>query len=343
MRKIKILLILLFPLGYQEAIAQLFPNLGGTRAGISALTFLKTDVSPRASAMGGAQVSLKGDGYAAQWNPAGTSDLENWSFTASNAFMGAGINHSYFSITRPNQKYGNFTLSAVSLNSGAMEKRTEFQPNGTGEFFYVSNNAIGLTYSQALTERFSYGITLKYINELMDQFSAHTAMIDLGFLYRTNYKDLQFAVALLNFGFDSKLKGTIPFSLADNGNRKLDAYPGPSVFSMGVSMIPIKTDKHQLTTALQINHPGDNAANIRLGLEYGFNSLLFFRAGYKINVKDQYYPTVGVGLMTRLNRHPLSIDYSADPHPYLGITHRIGLNFQIVKNPNTLNSTDSKE
>lgn len=311
--------------------AQLIPDLGGTRAGISAMTFLKLDAGVRAAAMGGAQVAIEGDGFATQWNPASSADLQNVSLSASNTFLGAGVNHSFFSVLLPHERYGNFAFTALTLNSGQMERRTEFMPNGTGEYFSVSTNALGVTYAQNLTSRFSYGVTLKYVNELLDQFTAHTFMADLGFLYRTNYKDLKFAVVLQNFGFDSKLNGDFPATPVPGSDRKVNSYPAPSVFSMGVSMIPIKNEKGHLLASVQLNHPSDNAANIRLGVEYGFRNLLFFRAGYKVNVADQKLPTFGFGVKTRIIRHPILIDYAAEPHRNLGWIHRVGVQFRIFK------------
>ena len=311
--------------------AQLIPDLGGTRAGISAMTFLKIDAGPRAAAMGGAQIAIEGDGFATQWNPAASTDLKGLSLSASNAFYGAGVNHSFFSLVAPNERYGTFSFSALTLNAGQMERRTEFAPNGTGEYFTASTNALGITYAQSLTSRFSYGVTLKYVNELLDQFTSHTFMADLGFLYRTHYKDLKFAVVLQNFGFDSKLNGDFPATPVAGSTRRLESFPAPSVFSMGISMIPIKKEKGYLLTSVQLNHPGDNAANLRLGLEYGFQDLLFFRAGYKINVADQHLPTFGLGIKTRIIRHPLIIDYAVDPLQNIGWIHRIGVQFQIFK------------
>ena len=69
-----ILFSILFTGGLAQA--QILPNLGGQRAGISALTFLKNDVSPRSIALGGANLTLSTDGMAAFHNPALMSQNE---------------------------------------------------------------------------------------------------------------------------------------------------------------------------------------------------------------------------------------------------------------------------
>ncbi len=323
---------------HQFLYAQLFPQLGAQRAGISALTFLKIDSSPRSAGMGGSQVAISGDAYAVSYNVAALADNEQINFAGANTFYVAGTNHAFFSAMVPNIKLGNFALHATSFTTGAMERRTEFQPLGTGEYFYAYNVAVGLAYAKKLTEMFSYGVSFKYINETLDRFVAHTAAIDLGFLYRTDFKDLKFAVSLQNFGPNSKLKGSKPNLPLSKDQKELESNPSPTNFSLGISILPIKKEKHQLLTAIQLNHPNDNAENIRIGIEYGFNQLLFIRTGYKINVKDQPYPTFGFGVKSSFTKHPLIIDYAVDPTLYLGWIHRIGISLYLNKDTREPNS-----
>src|SRR5690606_21899533 len=96
-------------------------------------------------------------------------------------------------------------VSLNNLNSGEMEERTEFQPLGTGREIYLNNLALGLTYSRQLSALFSAAVTVKYVYEGVAEFSNHTATVDVGFLYKTDFKDLQFAVMEQNFGGNSSL------------------------------------------------------------------------------------------------------------------------------------------
>lgn len=313
--------------------AQIFPPLGGQRAGISALTFLKMDLNPRSAALGGANLCLSGDAFSAFSNPASLAENEGLTVGAANTFWTAGINASAFSIgTRG--KAGNFALSLGGLSSGAMEVRTEFQPNGTGELFYASYFSAGLTYSKQLTDYFRYGVTLKYVREQLGDFFANTAALDLGFLYRTDFKDLSFAVAVQNFGLNSVLQGDLPGENTFSGqSRNIEDYPAPTIFQLGVSIIPWKSadEKQNITTSVQLNHPNDNAENLRIGAEYSWREILFLRAGYKLNVIDQDLPTAGIGLRSRIGRNPLRIDYAFDPTDFQGVYHRIGLAFSVNK------------
>lgn len=330
--RIQLHLLFLFLLPAIQAEAQLFPQLGAQRAGISALTFLKMEVSPRAAGLASANICLTGDGYSTYTNPATLAEVENFTIAGSNTFWIADINFAYLSVVKPTKSAGSFALSLSSLNSGAMEVRTVFQPEGTGELFYANYFTAGLTYSKRLTDQFSWGITGKYVQERLAEFVAHTGVVDMGFLYHTDFKDLRFAVLLQNFGANSSLKFT-PDKDDPLGSEPitLEAYPAPTVFKLGISMIPWKNaaGDQSLTTLVQLNHPNDNAENIRLGLEYNYKDLLFVRAGYKVNVRDQNFPTAGVGIRTRIGRHPLIFDYAIDPMKYLGVVNRIGLSFTV--------------
>jgi hypothetical protein len=320
--------------------AQILPALGAQRAGISALTFLKIDVSPRTAGMAGCGVAISGDAYSTQVNPAQLVDLQGFSMAASNTFWVAGINHAFAAGALPTKKAGVFGVSVTSLTTGAMERRTEYQPDGTGEYFYASNTAVGFTWAKQLTEQFSWGVSAKYVNERLAEYTANTGVVDVGLLYKTDVKDLKFAVMLQSFGLNSKLKGNYVPDGATVDSLALKAYPAPTVFQLGASMVPFKKENQSLTVGLQLNHPNDNAENIRIGLEYEYRQLLFVRAGYMLNVKDHSLPTAGLGIRTRIGKHPMSMDYSVDPTKYLGWIHRVGLTFSLNK-INREESTDA--
>lgn len=311
------------------ARAQIFPNLGGQRAGISGLTFLKNDLSPRSVAMGGMSVTLSGDGYSLATNPAAVSELTSLGVGISNLYYANGLNHSFAAVTLPlKNEQGNLIFSVNNLSSGAMERRTEFQPGGTGEFFYAVNLAAGAGYSRKLSDMFSFGVYAKYLLEQLDTYKAHSLGVDLGFLYRTDFKDLRFGAALYNFGNNSTLKGSArPVVYNRSGSPLVESYPLPTLFKFGVSIKAFDTEDHDLVVGAQLNHPNDNAENVRLGVEYLFREFLALRAGYKINVIGEKLPTAGLGARFHIGAHPVRIDYAFAPSDYLGMWHSLGLSF----------------
>lgn len=313
------------------AQAQLIPNFGSQRAGLSTLSFLKNDVSPRSAAMSGASVALDADPFVLFTNPAASADIRGFSAAISNHTVGAGIQQSYASVIIPRKKReAAFGLSLNMLNSGAMEVRTEFQPQGTGEKFYVTNLAAGLSYSQKLSDMFAAGITLKYIYEQVADFTNSTVAADVSFLYNTDYKDLNFAVMVRNFGGSSALDGggiKTDFNRPDQYDA--DNYSVPTVFSLGASMVPWKTDNQSLLFSIQLNHPNDNAENYRIGVEYEYLKILYLRTGYVLNLDGQSLPTFGFGVRHRIFGNPMHLEYAVNPTDYIGLKHTVGISFTL--------------
>jgi hypothetical protein len=315
------------------AAAQVLPNLGGQRSGSAGMTFLKNDGSPRSAGMAGANITLEGDAFSAFTNPATMTARETFSLGMSNFYFGAGVNQSYLAtlIALPNSG-STFGVSVNNVSSGKQEVRTEFQPQGTGEYFYANAGAAGVGYAKKLSDQFSFGITLKYIYEVMAQYRSHTAAADLGFVYHTDVKDLSFAVSVMNFGGSSALRGDFrEVNLRNTATPTTGSYPLPTEFKLGISMVPIKTDRHRLLTAVQLNHPNDNSENLRLGVEYSYRQLVFLRTGLILGRKSQKYPTFGAGVRTRLGNHPLLINYALTPMNFMGLHHMAGAAFHIHK------------
>jgi len=309
--------------------AQLIPNLGGQRAGLSSLSFLKNDMNPRSLSMSGASVALSSDEFAVISNPAGVADMRSLSIGTSNYFVGAGVNQALISVGMPITSISSLALSINSLNSGEMEVRTEFQPDGTGQKVFANNMAIGATYAMRLSDMFSAGITLKYIYEQLAEYKNHTAAFDLGFSYNTDWKDLSFAVMIQNFSGNSNLQGDYLEVDFNRNEITIGDATTPTVFRMGASMTALKKDRHQLTVAFELDHPNDNAENFRFGAEYSYLELLYFRAGMKLNVKGQGLPSFGIGIRHRIGGHPIHFNYGVLPTNYMGVQHLVGLSFSI--------------
>lgn len=327
-----IILLLIMALGVQ---AQVMKNLGGQRAGISALSFLKQPVSPRADAMAGSQISAHGNAYSPNWNPAGMTDLTQLSFAASDKLLPADIHNSYFAAVIPTEDDGVWGGSITMLNAGEMKKRTAFQPDGTGQTFSAYNMAIGVSFARKLSDRFSLGGRGQYVREQLAEFTAHTAVMDLGFLYKVDVQDLRFAVTVKNFGPNSEIDG--PFdktTVSNNGNgsaNNLNDFPTPTVFQLGISMRIFENAHQGLRGHLQLNHPNDNAENLALGLDYQVNEVFFLRGGYKVPSEAQNFPSGGMGVKFNIGRHPVQLDYAVNPRLQMGLVHNLGVKFSINK------------
>lgn len=326
-------LLLLFS-GLNSLMAQLIPIYGGERAGLSALVFLKNDMSTRSLGMAGASVANDGDAYAFMTNPAAAMQLKGQSWSMGNYFIGGNVNQSWLSGTFPlKDKVSMLGVHVNGLNSGEILERTEFQPGGTGRSIYVTNLAVGVGYARQLSSLFSAGINLKYVYEGIAEYNNHTAAVDVSFLYKTDFKKLQFAVMVQNFGGNSSLTGdNLAVAFNRTSTNSLEDNTVPTRFMMGISAVPWEWNNQSIRTSLQLNHPNDNAENYRFGIEYDWRKILALRSGIRLNVEGQPYPTFGFSVRSMLGMHPLHIDYAVNPTDLLGFQHHIGLRFTILKN-----------
>lgn len=192
-----------------------FPILGGQRVGTSVYTFLKIGVSARAVGMGEAVVALQQDAASVYYNPGTIAQFDQTEFSASRIQWPAEINYDFFSITRniSGRHYAGFSFGI--LHMAPMEETTEYLPHGSGSYFVYQDRFIALTYGARMTDRFSFGITLKQVEENLAGRTMSTAMLDMGTFYWTGFKSLRFSASLSHFGPQAKPDGTFEKNVLD--------------------------------------------------------------------------------------------------------------------------------
>ena len=97
--------------------AQLLPNFGGQRAGLSALSFLKNDLNPLSYGMAGASVANPSSLFSSETNPAALAQLENSGIVLSNLAIGAGIHQSFAGGAIKTESGGVVGINVNSFNS----------------------------------------------------------------------------------------------------------------------------------------------------------------------------------------------------------------------------------
>lgn len=316
-------IIIIAVLVTSEIKPQLFPVLGGQRAGISTAQFLKIGVGGRATAMGDAFVAIANDVSALYWNPAGLTQFsENQVMFSHNQWV-VDINHDFIGAVYHLDESNTFGVSLTSLSMDEMKVTTEYAPFGTGEFFGFSDMGIAISYSRKMTDQFSFGGTVRYIEETLDKLKMRGIMIDLGTYYWTGLGSTRFAVTVTNFGNDLSPDGEVVLV----GNRtKSDwqTFSPPTMFRIGFALEPYEDEEHKVTTSIQLNHPNDNSENLSLGVEYVWNKMFFARGGYKINVDEQNY-SFGAGVNVPISIANVSVDYAFANFTKLGSAHRFSI------------------
>ena len=296
-------LITLFSL-VSESLAQ-------DKVASTAAQFLGISSGARGSAMGSAYVALSDDASGMYWNPAGIARTTNSlvSFSNMNWFVDTQIQDA--SVIIDGNEKGKFALSVRGINYGEIDVTTIERPEGTGERFTPTDLTLGFSYSRFVTEKFSIGATARYVQQKIWNESALGFGIDLGMIYTTDYRNMRIGMSILNFGTDMKLSGDdlrraidIDESIEGN-NERLEAFlgvkswPMPLMFRVGIAIDAVDIENHKVVFALDAKHPNDNSESLDVGIEYGFNNLIFLRGGYRSlfssEIEDQSF-TAGFGL-----------------------------------------------
>lgn len=285
-------------------------TLGQTKVGSTAAPFLNIAIGSRAIAMGGAFVASANDVTALYYNPAGISRMQSNGAYFEHSRWFADISYNWAGALLNLSDYGSVGLSVTYLDYGEIEVTTLSEPDGTGEMFTPYDLCFAVSYAYNLTDGFSVGGSVKYINQKIYHSSASAAAMDLGVLFLSDVYGLRIGASISNFGTDMKLDGKdlyvqYDISPSTNGNNdqilaklNTDSYPLPLLFRVGVAMDVLNTDMHKFTVGVDALHPNDNAESINVGAEYTFYNLLSLRGGYKSLFLDNSEEglTLGVGV-----------------------------------------------
>ena len=293
----------------------LFPILGGQRAGTSVFTFLNIGVSARAVGMGESVVALNQDASSIFYNPAIIAQLENTEISVCQIKWPAEINYDYFSIT-----HRLFGRNYIGFNGGILHmepmlETTEYHPEGTGNYFRFQDRFFGVTYGAKMTDRFSFGMTIKHVAEDMAGHHMSAFLLDMGTFYWTGYRSLRFCASLSNFGQQVSPEGTYEKRILDQNSgseiteiTNFEKFSPPTQFRVGAAIDPLDFNGQKLAFSLQLNHPVDNAEYIVTGLEYSYMEILFVRAGHKFNKYEEDI-TFGIGLVIPVGPLMIRADY----------------------------------
>lgn len=324
-----------------------------SKVGFSGMQFLKIGAGARGTAMGGAYTAVADDATALYWNPAGIARLRTIDAAFCHTDWLVDINNEYVACVIPGGLLGNFGISASFLSMGDMQ-RTEIddittiarEDEGEGlPTFSSSDVALALTYARSLTNKFSVGLTTKYVREKIAELSAGGLAFDVGTHYMTGFRTLRIGMAIVNFSAETAFSGTdLEREWSDTswpsnytGNPweiKSQSFPMPLQFKLGAAYDFKFGSDHALTTSAEMIHPNDGSEKVLVGLEYAWKNpiiSLALRGGYKYD--PDWYETkggmdnmsAGMGISRRFGPSKISVDYAYTNMGYLENVHRFSL------------------
>lgn len=312
-----------------------------TKVGSNAAQFLKIGVGARATALSGSFVALADDASALYWNPAGAAWLEGRHLLVTHTESFAELDHAFAAFTLPVSGSSTIGVHFVTLYSPEMEQTTIEQPGGTGVFFEARDIALGLTYARQMTDRFTFGLTGKYIQQSIFNESAEGLAFDIGGILQTDFQGLRIGVSMSNFGDKLTLEGRDLIVSYDSnqgaGNpltpAKLETqgWSLPIVFRLGLALDALGArenllgpDKQRLTFLMDGYHTNDADETMSLGMEYAYKETLFLRGGYRLNHDTETF-SIGFGSRLKVQQWQLQLDYSYSDLSDLDSMQRFGL------------------
>jgi len=316
--------------GIAEAQRSLLPSLGGSRAGTSGFQFLKVNIDARSSGMGNSNVADAVGGASLYWNPAMAVQSDQSQLYLGHTAYFADISLNYASYIH---KFRNIAVGAslIYLDSGEMKETTEFRPFGTGRTFRTIHMAAGISLSQELTNLFSYGFTLKYLDERIEEVEVQNVVVDIGFFYRVGDTGLRFAIGLNNFGIDATPGGETTRLTLDSEEVLTDFedVSPPTSFVLGAAFDAYQSENITVLVTGQLTNPSDDAEKFSLGSEMAYLNQFFVRAGYQFGVDEVQFPNFGVGFRLPVAGRSLELDYGFSARERLGSIHRLAVKFNL--------------
>lgn len=264
-----------------------------SKTGTTAASFLEIGVGASANAMGGAFVGLANDASALYWNVGGISRLSQYEAILVHTDWIADIKFDYAGLIIPLGDFGNIGFSFTSLSMDDMKVRTIEQPEGTGENFSAGDIAVGISFARNMTERFSVGVTVKYIKQTIWHMNSSAFAFDAGTVFRTDLLGgLTIGAVMSNFGTPMRLEGRDSryFIRVDDSkqgsneripvNIELDTWDLPLYFQIGVSTQAFDYGDYKLIVAADALVPNNDYQSLNVGTEFSFMDYLSLRGGY---------------------------------------------------------------
>ncbi|MFP4548690.1 MAG: PorV/PorQ family protein [Fidelibacterota bacterium] len=301
--------------------------------GQSGANFLQIGATPRGAALGGGITALAQGAEALYWNPAGAVAIEKTDVYLSHTDWFVDTKLTYGGAVIKIGDNNAFGVSATVFSMDDQEITTVYEPDGTGNYYSSGDISVGLSYARRMTDKFSFGITGKYIQETIYNESASQVAMDVGSVYQTNFHNLRIGMAVRNFSgtlefdgddIDDRIEEEEARNNEDNPRieRLAPEFRLPQVFQMGVAVDVFDNTDNRVTMIVDVDVPSDNEERLIIGSEYSFRNMAWLRASYQMN-----YDTAGLNAGAGINIRGIRLDYSFSSHEVFSDIHRFGIGY----------------
>jgi len=279
-----------------------------TSYGTTSAEFLLLGASARGAALGTSFSAIVNDVSALYYNPAGIALQRTSGFSASAYDYVASTNYAWAGLSFPfSGRTRAFGIQFGTFGFGDQPVYTVEQPNGTGSVYSVSETFGGLTYAQNFSDRFSAGITAKFIFDNLGGASGSAFAVDFGtnFHSRLGGRPIQFSFTLTNLGTSIDYSGdplivqvprdsvpgvpSVPTN-PQQGELSTKAFNLPTTFKVALGYDLISKTDTRWTLIADFNQQISNKAAFGVGTEAAFKHLGGSGFGAALRASYSYQP-----------------------------------------------------
>lgn len=302
--------------------------------------FLENPVSAEVVGRGAVGVATTYNSNGIFWNPALISQNDSKVDLSVNHTRGiADINYNALAASVRLGDFGVLGFSLLAMDYGTFYQ-TMRAANSQGYIetgtFSPTAIAIGTAFSQKVSNRFSYGIHLKYVRQNLGEAWVSTMGDSLGDPNlnptKRKYEQSTFAIdvgAFYDFHYNGIKFGAVLYNISRELRYENQDFPLPFAVSFGVTVQPLRflldnETAKSFVLSFESRHPRDYGEKAKFGLEYHFLDMFTARVGYMSGYDERNW-TAGVGVKGEVSGIPLRIDYAFEPFGLFGNVHFISL------------------
>jgi len=269
-------------------------------SGTEGASFLDIPVGARPAALGSAYTALATDAYAPVWNPAGLGFVRQTEVAGQHLSYLESVHDEYLGLAQPAGRGGTVGAGIQYLGSGQIPS-TDNNGDSLGNF---SSHfaAYSLSYGRRFGDSVALGLTGKWIDARIGDFTAQAYAADLGAMLRPSPR-WSFGATVTNIG--SKL------TFLNTG----DALPLAGHLSAAFH------PDSRWTVAAEAVHQANGFTSGRGGLEWRPMDLFALRAGYKSDTVKELSALAGMTAGMGLTLWGNELSYAWLPLGDLGAGH----------------------
>jgi hypothetical protein len=296
------------------------------------MDFLSVELIPEATAMGGAYVAAVEGIESVFWNVAGIANVKYQGFYGGYVPWLVNTHIPFVSYVRNTGLWGNFGIFLSGVSSPDFQVATEDE-GLLDETFNYNAVQIGVVYSRYYTDKFSAGVSVKYIQENFGDFSsAKTIAIDAGSIFHTGFRSLRIAMSFSNLGPEVKPSGTY-YQYQTEVYEEYNSYPLPVIFRLGAAMEIVDNPGMRTTLSLELVHPNDYLESFRIGLRTLLVNSVIISIGHRIYLgdvdKDGMFSEGGFSAGIGLKFRYIGFNYSYSEMGSLPDIHRFSIFYSL--------------